>query len=641
MGRDGRMYEMQPLSESHSKKLFCKRTFGSEDGPDMLEEVSDKILKKCGGLPLAITSISCLLATRLAKEEEWEELRRSIGSALYENKCLERLKHILCRSYNDLPDDLKTCLLYLSNFPEDYVIQRERLVRRWIAEGFIPEVLGRNQQDVAENYFYELINRNLIQAVDICYDGRAGACRVHDMMLELIISKSAEDNFVTVISSGQTGLVHRGGPIRRLSVQHTDQNLESVLANEDLSHVRSLTVMSPSCMKHLPSLARFENLRVLDLEGCHSLENCHMKGMDKLFQLKYLSLKNTLLLHLPLEVVMLHSLETLDIRETYVKELPAGIDHLTKLQHLIASTSAGIKIPNGIRNMKNLRVLLGCGISLDSADALKELGNLTNLNELDVEYRGIGCDYERHEQMLLSSLCKLGHCNLQSFRIQRWCPGLVEFLELWSPPPFSLQRFGMSGCCNFRCMPRWITPELTSLAYLEINIVDVTENDLLILGEMPALLYLGLTCQTFRKERLTFQGRGFRCLKVFFYDAAVLPSGNLLFEGGALPMLEDLGLIYCVSMVNAYGFNLGIEHLPRLRNAQVLLYKEGASSSDITSAEVAIRNEANVHPNRPRVTLTEHAKRVHYCSCSQECPNRTMTDPQLAAGTPKQKVFDH
>jgi disease resistance protein RPM1 len=169
--------------------------------------------------------------------------------------------------------------------------------------------------------------------------------------------------------------------------------------------------------------------------------------------------------------------------------------------------------------------------------------------------------------------------------------------------------------------------------------VDVTEDDLFILGEMPALLYLGLTCQTFRKERLTFQGRGFQCLKEFVYDAAVLPSGNLLFEREALPMLEDLGLIYCVSMVNACGFNLGIEHLPRLKNAQVRLYKEGATSSDITSAEVAIRNEANVHPNRPRVTLTEHAKRVNYCS--GECPNGTGTYSQLVADIPKQKVFDY
>ena len=72
-------------------------------------------------------------------------------------------------------------------------------MRRWIAEGFISEERGRSRREVAESYFYELINRNMVQPLGIGVDGQVRACRVHDMMLELIISKSAEDNFVTVI----------------------------------------------------------------------------------------------------------------------------------------------------------------------------------------------------------------------------------------------------------------------------------------------------------------------------------------------------------------------------------------------------------------------------------------------------------
>lgn len=89
-------------------------------------------------------------------------------------------------------------------------------------------------------------------------------------------------------------------------------------------------------------------------------------------------------------------------------------------------------------------------------------------------------------------------------------------------------------------------------------------------------------------------------------------------------MLEDLGLVYSVSMENANGFCLGFQHLPRLKNVRVRLYKEGATSSAITSAEVAIKNEADAHPNHPTVTLIEHVKRVDYCS--EECTNRTVTE---------------
>uniref|UniRef100_A0A8R7UBT0 NB-ARC domain-containing protein n=1 Tax=Triticum urartu TaxID=4572 RepID=A0A8R7UBT0_TRIUA len=74
-GGDDHVYEMAALSDFHSKSLFLKRIFGSEDNcPDMLKEVSNKILKKCGGLPLAIISISSLLANSPAVKEEWEKI---------------------------------------------------------------------------------------------------------------------------------------------------------------------------------------------------------------------------------------------------------------------------------------------------------------------------------------------------------------------------------------------------------------------------------------------------------------------------------------------------------------------------------------------------------------------------------------
>ncbi|VAI62971.1 unnamed protein product [Triticum turgidum subsp. durum] len=238
---NGRMYEMEALSDLHSKRLFFKRIFGSVDGcPDVLKQVSNKILKKCGGLPLAIISISSLLATKPVIKDEWERVRRSIGSALDKNRSLDGMNNILSLSYNDLSPNLKTCLLYLCIYPEDYVIERDILVRRWIAEDFISEEHGQSKQEVAENHFYELINKSMVQLVEIGYDGKARSCQVHDMMLELIISKSVEDNFISLAGHGQTDLAKCDGLIRRLSVQHIGQELASILANEDLSHMYDL-----------------------------------------------------------------------------------------------------------------------------------------------------------------------------------------------------------------------------------------------------------------------------------------------------------------------------------------------------------------------------------------------------------------
>nr|UBY07414.1 NBS-LRR disease resistance protein [Dasypyrum villosum] len=597
------IYEMTPLSDLHSQRLFFNRTFGSEEGcPDMLIEVSNAILKNCGGLPLAIISISGLLANRPRVKEEWEKVKRSIGSDLNRNKSLEGMKNILSLSYNDLPPNLKTVLLHLSNFPEDYVINRERLVRQWIAEGFISEERGRSCQEVAESYFYELINKSLVQPVDIRYDGKVRACRVHDMMLELIISKSIEENFITVVNGSQTVWGNSQCSIRRLSIQDIDQELASELAKKDLSHVRSLVITASGCIKHLPSLTKFETLRVLDFEGCRKgLVKYDMDGMENLFQLKYLSFKKTDIRELPSGVVMLHDLETLDLRSTILRDLPARIVQLTKLQHLCSDMDAyQRKIPIGIGNMTNLREISGFDINMSSVGAVEELGSLINLEVLHVQ-----CEksQECNAEMFHSSLCMLGSYKLQSVWIDGSNSALFELLDSWSPLPSCLQRFGMGTPYCFSKLPKWITPALTSLVYLNINLSVITEEALGILGELPALLSLTLCTNTVHKDRLVLQGRGFRCLKEFLYQPFGEGAGTLVFEKGALPKLEKLELWFSVSMAKAYGFYLGLEHLPYLKHVRVFLQKRDATSSEVEAAAAVIRKEANLRPNHPRLTL--------------------------------------
>lgn len=607
-GSDDRVYEMAALSDLHSKRLFLKRIFGSEDHcPDMLKESSNEILKKCGGLPLAIVSISSLLANRPAVKEEWEKIRRSIGSALENNQSLEGMSKILLLSYNDLPPNLKTCLLYLSVFPEDYVIDRERLVRRWIAEGFISEERGQSQQEVAERYFYELVNKSMVQPEDIGYDGKARACRVHDMMLEIIISKSNEDNFIVVIGGGQTSLANRQGFIRRLSIQHIDHELAHLLAQEDLSHVRSLTVTCSACIKHLPSLAKFEALRVLDFAGCEGLEKYDMKTIGKLFHLKYLNFPAMRIPKLPSGIVLLRDLETLHFGATPVEELPTGFAQLTKLQHLIGG--GWTIIPKKIGNMRNLREISGFSVTKSPADVVEDLGNLPGLEEIDIYLNGGESDeFRRHEEMLLSSLCKLGSCKLRSLRI-RGNDGSLEFLGSWSPLPFTLQEFHMVGDYYFTKVPEWIAPALTSLSFLDINLAELTEEGLVTLGELPALLHLVLWFRKIPDDRVIV--RGFPSLKqftIYSNDA----SAYVTFAKGSMPKLKKLDFLINVSMAKTYGFYLGIEHLTCLKQATARLDNKGATPSERKAAEAVIRVEAGAHPNHPAVTICEEYQ------CSEE-----------------------
>ncbi|XBI51307.1 hypothetical protein VPH35_033831 [Triticum aestivum] len=59
---DDSIYQMEPLSDDDSKRLFYKKIFSHQSGcPLEFEEVSIHILKKCGGVPLAIITIAGIL----------------------------------------------------------------------------------------------------------------------------------------------------------------------------------------------------------------------------------------------------------------------------------------------------------------------------------------------------------------------------------------------------------------------------------------------------------------------------------------------------------------------------------------------------------------------------------------------------
>lgn len=197
---DDTVYNMKPLSEDDSQRLFYNRIFPRDNiCPPEFKQVSADILKKCGGVPLAIISLASYLASnqQIKPMNQWLGLLNSIGTGLQKGDTnLEEMRRILSFSYYDLPSHLKTCLLYLSIFPEDCQIDKDRLIRRWIAEGFIQ---GEKLFELAESYFNELINRSMIRPIDIDAEGRANGCLVHDMMLDLICDLSSEDNFVTIL----------------------------------------------------------------------------------------------------------------------------------------------------------------------------------------------------------------------------------------------------------------------------------------------------------------------------------------------------------------------------------------------------------------------------------------------------------
>ncbi|KAF6992103.1 hypothetical protein CFC21_009130 [Triticum aestivum] len=268
---------------------------------------------------------------------------------------------------------------------------------KWIAEGFIATQWGSLDQ-VAENCFNDLVNRNMIQPVYGNYDTSVKYCRVHDMVLDLIISLSDEENFATVLN----GRVCNSFPnkIRRLSMQSSGKEHKGAVGaiTETKIHVRSLTIFWQ--VEQMPHLVDFHALRVLDLGDCKWLENKHVKHIASSRQLRYLRIGTSKITELPCEIGKLQHLETLDLRYCYsLPRLPSTVAQLRKLVRLFVNRNpcytypclqvlkiqSGFgKVPRGMTSLENLMKLCIEVMEFDKED-LQVLMGMPSLAHLELE----------------------------------------------------------------------------------------------------------------------------------------------------------------------------------------------------------------------------------------------------------------
>lgn len=601
------VYEIAPLTASNSMSLFVRRIFGSGDiCPPQLEQVSSEILKKCGGSPLAIITVACLLANKACTNEEWRRVYNSIGSTLEKDAGVEEMRRILSLSYDDLPHHLKTCLLYLSIFPEDYEIQRGRLIRRWIAEGFINTEGGQDLEEIAERYFNDLINRSMIQPVKIQFDGRVDSCRVHDMILDLLISKSIEENFATFVGDQNQKLVlqHK---IRRLSLNCYSQEHVIVPTTAVISHCRSLSIFGYA--EHMPSLSKFRFLRVLDIENGEEMESSYIEHVRKLWQLKYLRLDVRTISAFPEQLGELQNLQTLDIRQTKIRKLPRDI---VQLQNLTCLRVKSLELPEGIGNLRALQELREIKVKWDSlASSLLELGRLTKLRILGVRWCIVNTHINKEifVENLVSSLRKLGRLNLRSLCIrsdygysiplkEMYGYSIDFLLDSWFPSPHLLQKFQMDAYYFFPMVPAWIA-SLDNLTCLDININPVKEETLEILGALPALLFLWLSSESAApKQRLVISSNMFMCLLELRFTCWSNGEG-LKFEAGAMPSLEKME----VPLDAGRNLDIGIQHLSSLKHVIVKIICTGATVREVEASEDAIRSTATLLPSQPMLEI--------------------------------------
>uniref|UniRef100_A0A0E0LP18 AAA+ ATPase domain-containing protein n=1 Tax=Oryza punctata TaxID=4537 RepID=A0A0E0LP18_ORYPU len=617
------VYRMKPLNNDDSELLFKERAFGHQGCPPNLIDASSKILKKCAGSPLAILTLSGLLRNKVT-QSQWEEVVSSLSNnAAPENSDLDVMRRIISFSYFDLAQQIRTCLLYLSIFPEDKVIKRKRLVNRWIAEGFIHAKDGKGKIEIGQHYFNELVSRSLIQPVNIKHDGQARACRVHDTILDFIVHKSHEENFITILGDLER---KPNNKVRHLSIQNVQDITE--LAEMDVSHVRSLTIFghteSMPCSLYL---SRFTSLRVLDLlesvlpaSVSKNQQHSIIIDISRIFHLKYVDIRglqsyilflDLVTKKLPLQIAHLQFLETLDLRRTPLMSLPTDIYKLQQLVRLFVH--GGVKMPGGIGQLKALEELKTIGTKHSSLEFLQELGQLTNLRIIGIDFSHSQSELDK-DSILISTIYKLGMCNLHSLTMNGHFTQGFHFDEhSWNNALERLRKLCIKYGFTTK-VPDWIG-SLNHLEKLKLNVQDMGQEDLDVLGNLHSLLYLSLYMHTRKgneaKERVVFRGgKGFQCLKYLETEG----EGGMFvtFEAGSVPRLENLKLeirIYESASSCAYVF--GIEHLYSLAMVDVkVVLMEDNVDAIMKAAETAIRTAVKNLPRNPALRITPSVSQI-------------------------------
>ncbi|KAK9074106.1 hypothetical protein SSX86_006703 [Deinandra increscens subsp. villosa] len=554
VGPGKHILHLEPLGEDDSWALFCRKAFWSDSGhccPVELDKLAQMITKKCEGLPLAIVAIGGLMRSRNQTAVEWRKIYDSLNWELSNNPVLESVKGILSMSFNDLPFYLKHCFLYCCVFRDGYQIKRKKLIRLWVAEGFIMERKGITMEEVAEEYLMELSLRSMIQVTETNDTGRVKTFRVHDVMRELAMTTSKNDNFCSTYDGTEDRIVSKA---QRLSVYNRGENVG--LCSSLSRHLRAFFVFqveTNSAFSMNGILSSFKLLKVLDLEAVSVGEI--PKSIVGLFNLRYLNLRGTDINKLPQSIQRLRNLQTLDVRNTHLEKLPSGISSIPRLRHLLLGHSKGsnlnfgLRVPAEITKITRLQTL---ALIEAEEELIEKVGNLTELKRLDIT-KLKPCD----GPTLCSSIEKM--TGLQRLSITPSTESDELVLERLSCPPLFLQKLALVG--KLSRLPPWLE-SLSNLTHLYLSCSSIGEDiDMLSsIQTLPFLAYLELK-NACKCRFLHFTAGGFPKLnKMKLVELTKLVALRL--EKGTLPSIKELNLIRCLEMRSTLQ---GIQYLTSLQ----------------------------------------------------------------------------
>ncbi|KAJ4955663.1 hypothetical protein NE237_012446 [Protea cynaroides] len=406
--------KLRPLSIDESWNLFVEKS-GQHVTADHIKRSAEKIVGKCKGLPLAIVTVARAMANRHGIGE-WENAAREMEQSATElrgmkEEVLVPLKFSFDRLENDM---LRSLFLYCGCFPEDYNIEKEGMLNFCVGEGLVNKI---GSLTTARNKGEALIGS--LKTACMLEDGEdEDSVKMHDMMRELalwITSPESDCSSKFLIKAGQSfkdapeanqwlnatrislmdtkikelpELRERCPKLTTLLLRHSKMIHTIPPTNffQYMDHLSVLDLFDTQTLECLPdSLSCLVNLRVLSLRRCKRFRS--LPALEMLQQLQVLDLYGCLSLDQQILgskcMGTISNLRYLDVSLTKVSFSRGVISHLLKMEDLRLYNAHNIRWRVSSENEK-----WDDQGNINNID-VGELSHLTNLTSLDICFKDI------------------------------------------------------------------------------------------------------------------------------------------------------------------------------------------------------------------------------------------------------------
>ncbi|CAL2272369.1 unnamed protein product [Prunus armeniaca] len=445
---------LKSLSFEKCLSLFVECAFkeGHDKQYPKLFEMGKDIVKKCGGVPLAVKTLGSQLYSK-TDELEWKMTR---DSEIWELK-QEDAGHIfpaLRLSYTRLPPHLRQCLACCSHLPKDAIFSSWELIRYWMAHGILQSQGHGNMEveDVGELYFKQLRERSFFHSV--CDLSTHFEFEMHDLIYDLVQSVAQGEYFE--VNSANTKDISEN--VRHLRFLEVDQNVSITL--QKLNKVRTIAAYEIKIDKSLlhTCFTRFKFVQVLLLRRISF--QVLPSSIGTLKHVRYLDLTlNEEITKLPSAICRLQSLQTLVLGACVnFEDLPRDVSKLISLTSLALTTKQTSFSENTVGCLKSLRFLF-----------ITECPNLTCLpreRSYLVSLRTL-IIYKCEQLDMSNENYKGNPLRLQQLHIID-VPRMVALPEWFQGAANTLQVLVIKKCENLEALPGWLT-SFTSLRKLVLD----------------------------------------------------------------------------------------------------------------------------------------------------------------------------